>query len=348
MRKTIITGVATGQGPRTIARRLRRVTQIAPARALTISRTEQLRSYRQATLENYRANSDLIEGWIWFASLSARSCAMCIAMAGTWHSLDEDFGSHPNCRCTPVPSMRSADAGNRLQNGTEWLAAQTDEVQEKVLGKAGATAWRDGKFMLTDIVGQKESEKWGRNYVRRNLAETLEAARSPRPLGVPPEGEKWAERYTRPYVSSTGGAVYAPAGWHEAPGSEELTIAKHLADNGIDVAFREITGETNARNPDAFLNRHKGWETWEFKHQTERAINPVRNISQLLREGKKQSPRVLVFVDRELTGRGEMLDGIKSAFINDFRKELAIVCIISKSGKIAYYRRGEGNDIVQI
>ena len=113
--------------------------------------------------------------------------------------------------------------------------------------------------MLTDIVGQNESIKWGRSYVRRNLVKTLEAARSPRSLGVPPEGEKWAERYTRPYVSSTAGAVYAPAGWQEAPGSEELTIAKHLPDNGIDVAFREIRSETNARHPDAFLNRHKGW-----------------------------------------------------------------------------------------
>ncbi len=147
-------------------------------------------------------------------------------------------------------------AGARLCRA---CVAQTDEAQEKVLRKAGAATWRDGRFMLTDIVGQNESKKWGRSYVRRNLAETLEAARSPRPLGVPPEGEKWAERYTRPYVSSTAGAVYAPAGWQEAPGSEELTIAKHLPDNGIDVAFREIRSETNARHPDAFLNRHKGW-----------------------------------------------------------------------------------------
>ncbi len=247
------------------------------------------------------------------------------------------LGGHPNCRCITVPSMPSTESGKRLQNGTEWLEAQTDEVQKKVLGQAGATAWRDGKFMLTDIVGQKESEKWGRSYVRRNLAETLEAARSPRPLCVPPEGEKWAERYTRPYVSSTGGAVYAPAAWHEAPGSEELKIAKHLADNGIDVAFREIRSEANARNPDAFLNRHKGWKTWEFKRQTKRAINPSRNIAHALRTGKKRAGNVLVYIAKQPTSERDVLRGIKSACDADLAQELSGAAILEMGGKLEFY-----------
>jgi SPP1 gp7 family putative phage head morphogenesis protein len=342
--RTGITGVATGQGPRVLARQLRRATQIAPARALTISRTEQLRSYRQATLENYRANSDLVEGWIWFATLSARSCAMCIAMAGTWHPLDEDFGSHPNCRCTPVPSMRGAAAGTRLQNGTEWLAAQTDEVQMKVLGKAGAAAWREGRFTLTDTVGEQNSAKWGRSYVRRSLAETLEAAQSPRPLGVPPGGETWAQRYTRPYVSNTGAAVFAPAGWHEAPSSDELTIAKHLADNGIDVTFREISTAKNARNPDAFLNRHKGWETWEFKRQTDKATNPIRSISQTIRAGKSQAHNVLVLIDNRRTRSDDIIGGVISAIAADTAHEINNIGIITVTGELAIKSRSGWND----
>lgn len=183
IKKAIVVGVGTGQNPRVIAAQLRKATGMGLNRALTISRTEALRSYRQAAIENYRANSDIIDGWVWVAALSARSCAMCIAMAGTFHSLDEDFGSHPNCRCTPVPSTRHDDVdddeenAHHPQNGEAWLKAQPDAVQQRLLGKAGAQAWRDDEFVLKDVVGRKTSEKWGKQYYKRSLKETLQAAK---------------------------------------------------------------------------------------------------------------------------------------------------------------------------
>lgn len=75
-------GVALGQNPRVVAATLRRQVDVAGTRLLRITRTEMLNSYRSAMLRTYAANDDLLEGWIWTAAKSARTCAACFP-AGT-------------------------------------------------------------------------------------------------------------------------------------------------------------------------------------------------------------------------------------------------------------------------
>lgn len=177
MKKALSVGIGTGQNPRVIAKIARQQYGVGLQKALTISRTEILRSYRDAALENYRANEDVVNAWEWIASLSRRTCAMCLAMNGTIHPLDEDFGSHPNCRCTPAPIVSERYATKQTENapGEAWLKEQSEEVQEKVLGVRGAAAWRDGRVDLRDFVGVHESPSWGRQYVRRSLTDALAA-----------------------------------------------------------------------------------------------------------------------------------------------------------------------------
>ena len=116
----LVQGMLLGKNPRAIAPELRQTLAVNLARALRISRTETLRAHRLATQANYRANSDVVQGWIWSATLDTTTCAECWAMNGTHHSNDEYLDGHPNCRCAMIPDVKGYDLS--VQSGAEALA----------------------------------------------------------------------------------------------------------------------------------------------------------------------------------------------------------------------------------
>jgi hypothetical protein len=74
----LINGLLMGFSPRKTAPLLRKALGVPLSRALTISRTETLRAYRESSRESYRANSDIVQGWVWHSACDARTCAMCV------------------------------------------------------------------------------------------------------------------------------------------------------------------------------------------------------------------------------------------------------------------------------
>lgn len=166
---TLGASMAAGLGPRETARLLRRQFGVGLARALTISRTETLRAYREAMHRNYEANSDVVEGWVWLATLTTRTCAACWAMHGSVHGLDERMDEHPNGRCTAVPVLKpwtelGLDIPDRrpvMASGADEFAKLTPAEQERVLGKAAFAAWQDGAVTLKDFASHKHSDEWG-------------------------------------------------------------------------------------------------------------------------------------------------------------------------------------------
>lgn len=182
-RRALIESVAVGHNPRETARRVRKEFSIGLARALRISRTEQLRSYREATRRNYEANSDIIEGWIWLAAKQDRTCPMCLAMDGTFHKLNERLNDHPNGRCAMVPVVKGKDMPKH-ETGAEWFEQQDEATQRKVLGNAGYEAFKSGKVTLDDFVGQKRSKDWGTTRYAKSLTQILGKE----------EATKWKER----------------------------------------------------------------------------------------------------------------------------------------------------------
>lgn len=171
VRNALLTGIAAGENPKRIATRLKNQVGMALPRARTIARTETLRAYRSAAIEIYKANSDVVEGWVWVASLSGRTCPMCLAMHGTRHPVTEEFASHPNCRCSPVPLVEGVDYG---KTGEEWLADLPEGMMDTILGRAGGEAYRNGDVSLKDFVGETESEKWGTVRYARSLKSAIE------------------------------------------------------------------------------------------------------------------------------------------------------------------------------
>ena len=205
--KALITGITLGENPRMIAPLVEDALDVSRARALTIARTEMLRAYRQAAMETYRANSDVVDSWIWVADLSPRTCAACLAMNGTEHSLDEDLDGHVNCRCVKLPKTKSWDdilgplgidtsdideTSLDVQSGEDWFNEQSEEVQRSILGNKKYEAYANGDFTLSDLVGHAHSEDWGHSIYEKSLSQVMEggeeatAVRMPKRINLEP------------------------------------------------------------------------------------------------------------------------------------------------------------------
>jgi hypothetical protein len=121
-----------------------------------------------------------IEEWVWSASLDGKVCAFCAAHHGGKHPIDEEMVTHPNCRCAQSPVTPSwADLGFddgedlSIETGDAWLREQDEATQDRILGKAGAAAWRDGQFQLKDVIGYKHHDELGEIGYKRSLEEIV-------------------------------------------------------------------------------------------------------------------------------------------------------------------------------
>ena len=182
----LVQGMLIGENPRDAAREMRKALGTQLSRALTIARTETLRAHREATRASYQANSDIVKGWIWHSATDERTCAMCWAMHGTVHNVDEILDDHPNGRCAMAPETATwsqigrmygidlsdlPDANPEIRLGTSLFMQLPAEKQIKILGPAKWAAWKDGKFTLSDLVGRKRSREWGTHRYEKSLAE---------------------------------------------------------------------------------------------------------------------------------------------------------------------------------
>jgi hypothetical protein len=139
-----------------------------------------------AALRNYRANDDVVKGWIWNAACDDRTCAACWAMHGTEHSFEDDLQDHPNGRCARSPWVRSwAELGFEgmpekppMKSGEERFAELTAEEQDAILGKAGGAAYRGGAAKLSDFATTKTSAAWGTHVQRKSLKGALGGERA--------------------------------------------------------------------------------------------------------------------------------------------------------------------------
>lgn len=188
VREALVVGIATGQNPRTMARQIKRALGGNLVRALTISRTEVLRSYREATRRSYQANRDVVKGWIWHAHLDTRTCAACWAMHGTTHNLDERLDDHPNGRCAMLPWLKTwAELGIKgieggeieVGRGEALFDALSAKDQQRVLGKKAFEAYNNLQVDLRDFVGRKRDPHWGTMRYRLPLHQALKHSDMP-------------------------------------------------------------------------------------------------------------------------------------------------------------------------
>ena len=103
----LVTSVAKGESPYTLAKQLRDSIQPtfgnAQYRSVMIARTQTARAYDMASLETFRSMPDVVKGWRWLAS--ANSCELCQTLHGTIFESDSDTYRHPNCTCDVEPVL---------------------------------------------------------------------------------------------------------------------------------------------------------------------------------------------------------------------------------------------------
>ena len=178
VRSALIRGVALGQGAKEIARGVSQALGVPITRALTISRTEVMRSYREASLASYEANSEVVDRWRWTATKTARTCIVCIMMDGQEFDVTTPFSSHVACRCVPVPVTKSweelgisgvEESRPAIESGPDWFERQPEAVQQSILGPAKFAAYESGDLALTDLVGYTDDPKWGPSRYEKSL-----------------------------------------------------------------------------------------------------------------------------------------------------------------------------------
>ncbi|MGL4831272.1 MAG: ADP-ribosyltransferase [Propionibacteriaceae bacterium] len=134
-------------------------------RAITIARTEALDAYRAATHEEYTANADILDGWVWVSEPGA--CLVCLAMGGTVHRLDETGPlDHPRGRCSREPKfkpMKGFKDPTPLPTGEELLKAMPQDEQRRILGPARYEAWKNGTS-LSAMVERGTNPGWRDSY----------------------------------------------------------------------------------------------------------------------------------------------------------------------------------------
>jgi len=189
IKQVFAAGLAQGWNPRKIAATIKREFAGGLDNALTVCRTETMRAYRTAAMESYRANDDIVEGWIWMSAHGPRTCAACWAMDGTFHPLSEEFNDHVRGRCTMVPRTKTwAELGGGDATGvTETRAEPWDPESEfrklsvkqqmRVLGPQKYRLWRDGKIGLRDMARVAPSKVWGDSVRRTAIADLVKEAK---------------------------------------------------------------------------------------------------------------------------------------------------------------------------
>lgn len=174
IRRELLRGVAVGDNPRAVARRM--VAGIEDRfegglnRALVVSRTEMLDAMRAASHHVDQANTDVLAGWAWVAHLDHRTCRSCIANHGRVFDIDTPGPlDHHQGRCARVPKTKTweelgftgiQDPPDLTPDADAWFDGLTVDQQRAILGPAGFDAWKAGVYPREKWTTRKANGGW--------------------------------------------------------------------------------------------------------------------------------------------------------------------------------------------
>lgn len=114
-----------------------------------------------ARQESYDANSDILRGWIYVATLDGRTTLKCASLSGKEFPIGKGPmpPQHWGCRSTSIPLLIGQDKliGQRASKDgpvdanlsfTDWLRNQPEGVQDDILGPTRAELFRTKKIQI--------------------------------------------------------------------------------------------------------------------------------------------------------------------------------------------------------
>lgn len=184
MRRSLITGVATGAHPTEAAadmlRQVEGVFNGGLTRAINIARTEMLDAYRATSAAVHEANADVLDGWTWIATLDRRTCPSCWAMHGTHHPLEQAGPwDHQQGRCARMPKVKSwAELGipgveddDLTPDAEKVFTALPLHEQLAVMGPGRLALLNTGRVQWADLAVRRDNQAWRPSYVPRPVRE---------------------------------------------------------------------------------------------------------------------------------------------------------------------------------
>lgn len=180
MTRALIEGVGLGLPPGQTALRMFEGMSVGFSRIVMIARTEQLRSYREASRQQY-ALSGSVTSYERFCAKQVNTCMACIALDGEIYPTSDLMNVHPNDRCTMIPHVRGAKRIER-ELGRDWFARQDSEIQKEMLGPGRFKLYEQGEIGLDDLVIKKDHPVWGPSLGVTNLGD-LRAGVAPVDIG---------------------------------------------------------------------------------------------------------------------------------------------------------------------
>jgi len=173
--QALIDGIAGGWNPRKTATAMKNGFGVGLERARVIAQDQQLRAYRTATTESYRA-SGVVKSYRRLASKSGRTCLACLARDGEIIPLGTEMWDHVGGHCTQIAVLIDAPP-LEWQTGAEWFkslpAAQQREMMDAE-NKGLYEAWRAGQFDFTRLAKVTHDDTWGRGLEVRRLKELVQ------------------------------------------------------------------------------------------------------------------------------------------------------------------------------
>jgi len=147
--------------------------------AEAIARTSVNHVSNMARQSTFKANQDILNGWLYSATLDNRTSNFCRFQDGKVYDIGEGPlpPSHINCRSSAIPQLKNkfdifGSSGTRASKGAkggqqttannyyEWLAKQPKWFQEEVLGKTRTELFRKGG-LTADQFRRATSDKFG-------------------------------------------------------------------------------------------------------------------------------------------------------------------------------------------
>lgn len=270
MTQALVRGIALGHNPRRVARAMAAGSTRSLDRMMTIARTEQLRSYREASLQSYKA-SGVVNGYVRIATHDKRCCGACIADEGHFYELNEAMPTHPNCRCAMIPRVNGVP-DPQWKKGEEWFNEQDAATQTSILGKGKYEAWQAGRFDLGELVTVKTNATWGDSLQVTTLRD-LTGPRVVRQIEAPP------------YRLAEGTAVRQRIGDMNAQWKSRLEQAAGHID-AIDGEINSITAAFSERTKGYLLPEERESLTMEYLQQTRTLQKERESILSRVEESK--------------------------------------------------------------
>ena len=147
MSRFLAEGLARGDNPRTIARRMSsQIDSLTKKRALVIARTEVIHAHAEGQLDSFEALGETEVGVFaeWSTAGDDRVCPLCGSLEGVVMTIKEARGllpRHPNCRCAYVPALDAEEQARRREALSKIAASLKAE------GGAAKSTWA-GKEVL--------------------------------------------------------------------------------------------------------------------------------------------------------------------------------------------------------